>query len=210
MENDPKIGRQMTRWQQFYLEEPRISAVPASNFAKKAPDLFTRNHKRKILDLACGVGRDSFFLAEHSLRVTAGDLASSGIEIARQTQAKFAKRLVDFIQVDARYLPFGKDVFEGVYCFGLLHEFTEPDGWLDISRVMEEIYRVLEPGGILLLAVVSGDPQEGLPHNLLFNEEMFDSATQAFVVIKKEMINDLGCTGREDYHTWQGMFRKDS
>jgi len=156
------------------------------------------------------VGRDSFYLADHSLSVTAGDLASSGLVIARQTQIKFTKILVDFIQIDARCLPFGNNSFEGVYCFGLLHEFTQPKGWLDISQVMEEIYRVLEPGGILLLAVISGDPQEGLPHVLLFTEEIFDRATQSFSVIEKELVDDLGCTGREDYHTWQGVFRKNA
>jgi len=41
----------MTRWQQLYLEDSRIPSVSASNFAKKAVDIFTRDHKRKILDL---------------------------------------------------------------------------------------------------------------------------------------------------------------
>jgi SAM-dependent methyltransferase len=75
---------------------------------------------------------------------------------------------------------------------------------------MEEIYRVLEPGGVLLLAVHAGDPLLGLPHVVLFSEEMFDCATQSFSRIEKRLIDDLGCTGRGDYHTWQGVFVKDS
>ncbi len=198
----------MTRWQKFYLEDSRPASVSASNFAKKAAGVFAFHRKQKILDLACGVGRDSFYLAGCSLRVTGGDLARSGLELARQSQASTVQKQVDFVQIDARRLPFVNDTYEGIYCFGLLHEFSQSDGWKDISRVMEEIERILEPGGLLLLAVLAGDPRQGLPHVLLFDEEMFDCATRAFSVIEKELVDDLGCTGREDYHTWQGVFRK--
>ncbi len=200
----------MTRWQKFYLEDARIASVSASNFSKKAADIFHGFHKQKILDLACGVGRDSFYLADHSLSVIAGDLARSGLEIAQQTQKNFTKNPIGFIQVDARSLPFGDHTFEGVYCFGLLHEFSQPGGWQDITQVMAEIYRVLEPGGILLLTVLAGDPSKGLPQVLLFNKEMFECATQSFLTIEKALIDDLGCTGRMDYHTWQGVLRKSS
>lgn len=198
----------MTRWQKFYLEDSHIVSVSSSNFSKKAVDIFNGYHKRKILDLACGVGRDSFYMADQSLNIVGGDLARSGLEIAQQTQKHFPEKSVDFIQVDARCLPFENNTFEGVYCFGLLHEFSHQNGWQDISQIMEEIYRVIEPGGILLLAVLSGDPLLGLPHVLLFSEEMFDRATQSFSMIEKKLVDDIGCTGRIDYHTWQGIFRK--
>ncbi len=200
----------MTRWQKFYLEDARIASVSSSNFSKKAADIFHGYHKQNILDLACGVGRDSFNLADHSLNVIGADLARSGLEIAHQAQKNSARKRIHFIQVDARCLPFGDHAFEGAYCFGLLHEFSQPGGWQDITQIMAEINRVLEPGGILLLAVLAGDPSCGLPQVLFFSEEMFDCAVQSFSVIEKTVIDDLGCTGRPDYHTWQGVFRKDS
>jgi len=198
----------MTRWQKFYVEDPRIASVAASHFSRKAAEVFQREHKTRILDVACGTGRDSFSLAGYSLDIIGGDLAYSGLTIARQKRLIFTQKHIDFIQMDARNLPFEGEAFEGVYCFGLLHEFTRPDGWQDISGVMEEIYRVLEPGGILQLAVLEGNPTQGLPHVLLFSEEMFDQATAAFTRIEKGSTDDTGCTGREDYHTWQGVFRK--
>jgi ubiquinone/menaquinone biosynthesis C-methylase UbiE len=75
---------EMTRWQKFYLDDSCIASVPPSNFSRKAADIFTGYHKQKILDLACGIGRDSFYLADHSLHFVVGDLARSGLEIAKQ------------------------------------------------------------------------------------------------------------------------------
>ena len=198
----------MTRWQKFYLADPGIASIPASNFSKKAAQVFACGQKRKILDLACGGGRDTHLLAEHSLHVTGVDLARSGLEMARQTESGSDQHPVNFIQVDALRLPFAKHTFEGVYCFGLLHEFCQPDGWQAISAIMQEIDRVLEPGGILLLAVLAGDPQQGLPHVLLFTEKMLDDATWIFSTLEKQEVDDIGCTGRKDYHTWQGVFIK--
>jgi ubiquinone/menaquinone biosynthesis C-methylase UbiE len=198
----------LTRWQNFYLEDTRIASVGASYFSKKAAHLFSDSNKRRILDLACGVGRDSFYMAGQSLHVTGTDLARSGLEIARQDQAKPASKPVDFLQADAHRLPFKNEVFEGVYCFGLLHEFSQVNGWQDICEVMAEIYRVLSPGGILLLAILAGDPQQGLPHVLLFTEDMVIRAAQAFSILEKERRDDLGCTGRADYSTWQMVLEK--
>ncbi len=200
----------MTRWQRFYLEDARIASVSSSNFSRKAADIFHGLHKQNILDLACGVGRDSFYLADHSLSVIGADLARSGLEIAHQRQQNLARKPTGFIQIDARRMPFEDNSFEGAYCFGLLHEFSQPGGWQDITQVMAEIYRVLEPGGILLLAVLAGDPSKGLPQVLFFSEEMFNCAVQSFSLIEKALIDDLGCTGRPDYRTWQGVFRKNS
>jgi len=198
----------MTRWQKFYLDDPEMASVPASNFSKKAAQVFSHYRKQKILDLACGAGRNTFQLAEQTLHVTGVDLARSGLEIARQTQAQSAWNLGSFIQVDACHLPFTKQAFDGVYCFGLLHEFSHPSGWQAILAVIQEINWVLAPGGILLLAVLAGDPQQGLRHVLLFSETMFDQATEMFSTLEKQEVDDIGCTGRKDYHTWQGVYIK--
>lgn len=198
----------MTRWQKFYLDDPGIASVPASNFSRKAAQVFLHYQKQKILDLACGVGRDAFQLADQPLHVTGVDLARSGLEIAVQINVDSDRVSVNFVQADACQLPFAEHAFDGVYCFGLLHEFPQPGGWQVISAVMQEIDRVLAPGGILLLAVLAGDPQQGLPHVLLFSETMFDQATKIFSTLEKQEGDDIGCTGRKDYHTWQGVFIK--
>jgi ubiquinone/menaquinone biosynthesis C-methylase UbiE len=112
------------------------------------------------------------------------------------------------VAADARYLPFRDGSFEGVYCFGLLHEFTGEHREEDVARVMGEIERLLCNRGILTLAVLSGDPAQGLPAVQLFNRQMFEQATSDVQPIEIKAYDDVGCTSRSDYHIWYGLFEK--
>lgn len=126
---------------------------------------------------------------------------AQGVKAERKLEATL-------IHADGRRLPFVDASFEGVYCFGLLHEFTDEARDLDVRTVMREIHRVLEWGGFLLLAVLSGDPEAGMPAMRLFTEQMFDAATRSFRLVDKREVPDIGCTGREDYQVWRGLFTK--
>ncbi|MCJ7508356.1 MAG: class I SAM-dependent methyltransferase [candidate division Zixibacteria bacterium] len=197
----------MTRWQQFYLEDERVLSTPPSDCSRTAVEAFSKRNKHFILDLGCGVGRDSFYLAENGFFVVGVDLAESALTIADHFRKKKKKNIV-LLRADARDLPFPDASFEGIYCFGLLHEFTGETKEDDIREVMAEIYRVLEPAGLLVLAVLSGEPDEGLPHVYLFTEQMFDAATRSFQHLDKREYYDIGCTGKKDYRVWCGVFTK--
>lgn len=197
----------MTRWQQFYLEDERVLAAPPSLCAQAAVQVFQREGKRTVLDLACGVGRDTLLLAEAGLSMVGADAAESGLVIARR-RGQDSPADVSWIMADARRLPFAAGTFEGVYCFGLLHEYTGASWEQDVRQTMTEIERVLLPGGVLILAVLAGDPEKGLPHVRLFSEPMFDAAVRGFRVVEKTQYPDIGCTGCEDYRVWRGVLVK--
>jgi len=194
----------MTRWQQFYEEDERVKSAPATHCARNAAEVFSERDKRVILDLGCGTGRDSSCLVKQGLFVVGVDLAESGLVIAKRVRKDRAK----WVQADARQLPFGNASFEGVYCFGLLHEFTGEGREDNVRGVMSEIHRVLKSLGVLVLAVLAGVPEKGLPQVFLFTEGHFDSATQGFQAVGKREYEDIGCTGKEDYRVWSGVFLK--
>jgi hypothetical protein len=54
----------------------------------------------------------------------------------------------------------------------------------------------------LILAVLAGQPEDGLPHVRLFTRAMFDAALCAFTVDACELLDDVGCTGRAGYRVW--------
>lgn len=197
----------MTRWQKWYLEDERLPAIPPSHCARAAVDLFSEHGKRVILDVGCGVGRDALHLSQHGFTVVGVDAAESAVSIAQGLKAERQLEAI-LTHADGRNLPFIDASFEGVYCFGLLHEFTGETRDQDVRTVMREVHRVLEWGGILILAVLSGDPETGMPAVRLFTEEMFDEATQSFRLVDKRETPDIGCTGREDYRVWRGVFTK--
>lgn len=73
---------------------------------------------------------------------------------------------------------------------------------------MGETKRLLCDEGVLVLTVLSGDPEEGLPAVQLFTRQMFEQATKQLQAIETKMYDDVGCTGGADYHVWYGMFEK--
>jgi len=197
----------LTRWQQFYSEDPKLADIPPSTCADRAAKIFTENNCRIILDLGCGTGRDSLHLAKNGSRVIGLDAARSGLLLAQKRTTKSGSR-ISWIESDSRQLPFPDAFFDGVYCFGLLHEFVGETAREDVNQTMKEARRVLTPNGIAIIAVSAGDPEKGLPHVQNFSEPMFDASTAKFHCVEKKLYDDLGCTGRTDYKVWFGYFAK--
>jgi ubiquinone/menaquinone biosynthesis C-methylase UbiE len=98
-----------------------------------------------VLDLACGTGTTSFYLAKKfNCKVTGIDISPSLIEVANKELGKFGnKQKVDFKVADAFKMPFPDNTFDFVIAqafFILVNDKT---------KALEEIYRVLKPGGYI-------------------------------------------------------------
>jgi SAM-dependent methyltransferase len=207
------FGRRIiTRWDKWFSDDnlakdKRILAAPPSLSAETAAGVFLARGKEFILDLACGVGRDTFYLASRGLDVIGVDASFKGLQVAQWVKSEGGV-VSALVTADGRYLPFKDRSFEGVYCFGLLHEFTGEARKEDVEQVMDEIKRLMCDHGILVLAVLAGEPDAGLPHVQLYTREMFGEATKGFLEIEVRRYEDVGCTGRGDYPVWCGIFEK--
>jgi ubiquinone/menaquinone biosynthesis C-methylase UbiE len=201
-----------TRWDKWFSPEnlakdKRILASPHSRCAEIAADEFLKRGKYNILDLACGVGRDAYFLQKMGISVTGADASFNGIRAARQ-KSQIEDNNPQFIVADARYLPCGSDCFDGLYCFGLLHEFTGPDKEDNVRLVISEARRILCNQGLLILTVLSGDPVAGLPDVQLFSKQMLEMIMADWTMLEITEMDDVSCTNRLDYHLWYGLFQK--
>jgi ubiquinone/menaquinone biosynthesis C-methylase UbiE len=197
----------MTRWNNFYKIDPRTRSAQPTFCSELAAERFKMAGAREILDLACGMGRDTSVFAKKRFNATGTDLALTALEQAKMLSVR-KKHSASFVRADARNLPFTDNSFDGVYCFGLLHEFTNKNARMDVDKIMKETMRVMRPKGILLLAVLAGNPDDGMPHVRLFNENMFDEAVKNFQHLDKRLCSDIGCTGNNDYRIWQGIYTK--
>ena len=188
-------------------KDRRILEAPPSMCASLAARVFLAQGKRRILEIASGIGRDTFHLESYGLSVVCAEVSLNGLRVAQQIKLAqgAAFRLTN---ADARRLPFRDNVFDGAYCFGLLHEFTSETWESDVDHVMQEVNRVLCNQGILAITVLSGDPEKTLPKVRFFTRVMFDHAIRCFHPIQVEEYDDIGCTGRHDYHVWYGLLQK--
>jgi 2-polyprenyl-6-hydroxyphenyl methylase / 3-demethylubiquinone-9 3-methyltransferase len=92
-----------------------------------------------VLDLACGAGFLSNYLAERGHRVTGLDQSAESLAVAAERDAAGT---VSYRVGDAIALPFPDASFDVVCAMDLLEHVEDPD------RVIAEIGRVLRPGGL--------------------------------------------------------------
>jgi demethylmenaquinone methyltransferase/2-methoxy-6-polyprenyl-1,4-benzoquinol methylase len=101
----------------------------------------------RILDIACGTGTSSAALLRSGAEVVGLDFSPGMLEQARRKHRK-----VDFVEGDAMKLPFGDNEFDAVTISFGLRNVAEP------RIALDEMYRVLKPGGRLVICEFSRPP----------------------------------------------------
>lgn len=101
----------------------------------------------RILDIAAGTGTSSAALARNGARVIAVDFSPGMIAEGRRKH-----RNIEFIEADAQKLPFGDNEFDAVTISFGLRNIQEP------KAALAEMYRVLKPGGRLVICEFSKPP----------------------------------------------------
>jgi SAM-dependent methyltransferase len=104
-------------------------------------------HGKTILDYGCGRGIMTLrYLANGAEKVSAIDISEVYVQdvLQQALAAGYAPERCDFRTMDAHKLDFPDASFDYVVGYGILHH-------LDPAVAMPEIYRVLKPGGRVLL-----------------------------------------------------------
>ena len=100
----------------------------------------------KILDLGCGVGRDSAYFAKSGHKVVATDLSE---EVIEQNKKYFSGLEIDFRVSDlSGNYPFEENSFDLVYAYLSLHYFNDET----TKKIIKEIHRVTKPEGYLVFS----------------------------------------------------------
>ncbi|HTT34475.1 MAG TPA: methyltransferase domain-containing protein [Thermoplasmata archaeon] len=121
----------------------------------------------RLLDVGCGAGTNSLFLARAGFEVTGIDLAPAAVEAARARAAK-ARSTARFEVADALRLPFPDGHFGGAIDIGCFHTLP-PDLRPAYAK---EIARVVRPRRSFVLSWVAREfrGEEGPPHRLSVEE----------------------------------------
>ncbi len=105
-----------------------------------------------VLDAGCGYGRHAFHAARFGAEVVALDNSADAVAAARANTATLSR--VHVVQGDLMHPPLRDDLFDLVYCFGVLHHAEDPDAMF--ARLVD----LTRPGGRLSLWVYG--PRQGV------------------------------------------------
>lgn len=138
-------------WQTFeatIFDEERKKLAPAE--IEAIVDLLALEPGQHVCDLCCGVGRHTLELSRRRYRVTAMDRTERYLDVAHR-HAAAAGLDVEFVRDDMRHFC-RRDTFDVV--LNLFTSFGYFDAQVDDRRTVENAYRSLKPGGVLLMELM--------------------------------------------------------
>ncbi len=103
-----------------------------------------KTSKGKALDLGCGTGNYTLELKKRGFDVVGLDISKEMLRIAQKKIPEIA-----FIRGDAYKLPFKNNTFDLVLSITMFEFIKNPE------KIIKEIYRVLKPGGEIIIGTMN-------------------------------------------------------
>jgi 2-polyprenyl-3-methyl-5-hydroxy-6-metoxy-1,4-benzoquinol methylase len=177
----------------FGSEDSYLGERPSPLLSREIERILRLTPGRRALDVACGEGRNSIFLAQQGFRITGLDISDVGLGKAAR-RAEQAGEVVDFQRVDLDQYRF-TELFDLIINFNFL-----------LRELIPEEVRALSPGGLLIIDTIMESPDlleshnpsyllrrgelqqifEGLNGVVLFSEEIQDEVMPTARVLFKK------------------------
>jgi demethylmenaquinone methyltransferase/2-methoxy-6-polyprenyl-1,4-benzoquinol methylase len=149
--------------QRYDLLNHLLSLSIDKGWRKKVVRMVSAKKPKLILDVATGTADLAIALEKsHPEKITGIDISAGMLEVGRKKVAqKGLSKMITLEQADSENLPFEDNTFDAItVAFGVRN-------FENLSKGLQEMYRVLKPGGHLLVLEFS-QPQ-GFPMKQLYN-----------------------------------------
>ena len=204
---DPKV---VEMWEQF-TPLPEVMALA---------DRLEVEGGRRLLDIGCGLGRHTVYLAARGLDVTGTDYSPEALRVCRQNLAT-AGLTANLLEVDMTEIPFPDGHFDGFVASHAIHHCDGPA----LQRIIRLISQKLRSGGRLVWATqstrhwrlgmgkeidpgtwVDADHWEGsVPHHYCSEEEVRDLLKDYII---ESMVEHEFREGEHSHFHWRVLARR--
>jgi len=135
----------------------------------------------RCLEIGCGFGSWSAEISDLVEHIDAIDVSPDIIDLARERPVEN----IEFSVRDVHQTGFPAERFDRVFCISVLHH-------LDLPRALEEIHRVLRPGGLLIASEPNMlNPQVALERSSQFTRRMFGNSPDETAFVRWGLARDL-------------------
>lgn len=114
---------------------------------------------QQLLDLGCSWSRWTIAAAKRGFDVVGLDPSLGALMAARRVSGALGIRS-RYVCGDARFLPFRDASFDCIFSYGVLQHLSEPN----VELVLQEVARVLKPGGVSLIQMANKAGLRSLYH----------------------------------------------
>jgi len=186
------------KWWQYIFDETylisdaRSVCCPETTSAEvdMVEETLGLNFVDQILDLCGGQGRHAIELLKRGYKnVTVVDYSQVLLRVGLKSAARVGCG-VSFCRGDARELGLADSIFDAVLVMGNSFGYFEDDS--QNQRILEEIYRLLKPGGKLLLDLIHSDYARQQ-----FKPSSWHEANEDMVVCRQRKLRKDGVMVRE-------------
>lgn len=176
----------------------------------------------KFLDMGCGLGKNSIFMAKLGFEVSAFDLSMQSVSITLQKATEQNVNLKDVRVADMLEMPYLDESFDCILAFNVISH-TDTIGF---KKILNEIKRVLKKDGEAYFTVCSKDsfwfknpdciyhdentrirvedgPENGIPHFYIDDNDCLKLFND-FKIIQIKNVRELTVYGSfsSHYHIW--------
>lgn len=173
---------------------------------------------KTFLDVGCGFGRNSIFMAKNGFEVSGFDLSELSVKLTRQKSQEQGVEFKKLVVSDMLNFPFEDNSFDCMLALNVISH-TDIKGF---NKILSEIKRVLKPNGEIYFTVGSKDsswftnpkctyvdeftririedgPENGIPH-FYINDDDCKTLFNDFTIISIQYIRDITQDGNSSPH----------
>lgn len=138
-------------WEESFTSKKEMWGWEAAKSAVVTKNLFVEKSLKNILIPGFGYGRNAQVFLEQGMTVTGIEISETAIEIARK---HFNETLI-IHHGSVTDMPFDKNIYDGIFCYGLIHLLDESER----LKLIKDCYNQLAPNGIMIFTVITKEAQ---------------------------------------------------
>ncbi|MBP5177090.1 MAG: class I SAM-dependent methyltransferase [Clostridia bacterium] len=172
-------------WDWSTVEKDNACWLSPSKELYYLAEIWKQKGYKKFLDMGCGMGRNSVFMAKNGFDVYAFDLSDESVKRTEEN-AKKSGVSVNVCVADMLCMPYADGSFDCLFAMYVISH-TDTAGFI---KVVGEMERVLKPGGEAYFTVLdieapvlkNGDNEVIDAHTVVFNEDGPEKGVPHFAI----------------------------